>query len=80
MGYTTSLVLGEVIECYAKRGLRAFLCSCVMDLVLVGHDNSFLREEERSISDKDFVNEMQIQVVMTTVDEGGRKGSALLEL
>ena len=38
------------------------------------HDNSFLREEEGSISDKDSVNKMQIQVVMTTVDEEGGKG------
>ena len=38
---------------------------------------TFLLEERRVFY---FVNKMQIQVFMTAVDEGGRKGSALLEL
>ena len=44
------------------------------------HDNFFIRGEEDSVLGKDFVNKMQIQVLMIAVYEGGRKGSALLEL
>ena len=44
------------------------------------HDNIFVRGEEESVLDKDFVNKIQIQVLMTAVDERGTKGSALLEL
>ena len=37
------------------------------------YDNIFVTGEEGSVSDKDFVNKMQIQVLMAAVDEmGGR--------
>ena len=35
------------------------------------HDNFFVRGEEGSVSDKDFVNKLQIQVLMAAVDEMG---------
>ena len=44
------------------------------------HDHFFVTGEEGSVSNKVFVNKMQIQVLMTTVDEGGREGSTLLDL
>ena len=38
------------------------------------HDNFFVRGKQGSVSDKDFVNKMQIQVLMTDVYEMGGKG------
>ena len=43
------------------------------------HDHFFVTGEKGSVSNKVFVNKMQIQVLMTAVDEGGRKGSTLLD-
>ena len=37
------------------------------------HDNFFVKGEEESVLDKDFVNKRQIQVLMTAVDEGGEE-------
>ena len=35
------------------------------------HDNFFVRGEEGSVADKDFVSKMQIQVLIAAVDEMG---------
>ena len=51
-------------------GLSLFMCGrpCCW-----WHDSVFVRGEERSVWDKDFINKMQIQVLMTAFDKGGGK-------